>query len=469
MEDTKPFIEKLLAEKNIAISEHQIQLFEEFINEADNRSRVQLIQENLEKLMKNWEIRSRIHDIKAQHVHLPNGTVEKSYETQFDFLKLGWDDIIYYEVEGFEQAGLNYDYATDTIKGVPEDKGDFKILFRFRVDGEEENSELNEKFISLVINPNPRSLWKNLPSDMADPFWKEDEETAIGQLGEKNIVVASKRGRSHANVGSFRDDDFAFKYLEDSGWSVIAVADGAGSAKYSRKGSQLACNHVVEHFEENFNEETLSVFDQLLEEHQTELEDDSQKKLNHFLYRHLGKAALSVHQKLAQLAKLEEATLNDFNTTLIFTLFKKYDFGYTIISFGVGDCPIGFINKDKTEITLMNHLDVGEFGGGTRFITMPEIFKNEQLYTRFGFQIVEDFSYLMLMTDGIYDPKFEVEANLEKIEKWNMFLKDLGGDNEAGAKVLFNKDNDDIADQLSNWMDFWAPGNHDDRTLAVIF
>ena len=28
---------------------------------------------------------------------------------------------------------------------------------------------------------------------------------------------------------------------------------------------------------------------------------------------------------------------------------KKYDFGYAILTFGVGDCPIGLLNKDLTE------------------------------------------------------------------------------------------------------------------------
>jgi hypothetical protein len=73
------------------------------------------------------------------------------------------------------------------------------------------------------------------------------------------------------------------------------------------------------------------------------------------------------------------------------------------------------------------------------------------------------------MTDGIYDPKFVVEANLEKIEKWNEFLEDLKGKNDDGIKVDFDKENTEIAQQLSNWMDFWSPGNHDDRTLAIIY
>ncbi len=75
----------------------------------------------------------------------------------------------------------------------------------------------------------------------------------------------------------------------------------------------------------------------------------------------------------------------------------------------------------------------------------------------------------MLMTDGIYDPKFVVEANLEKIDKWNEFLEDLKGKNEEEIKVDFDKNNLDVNEQLSTWMDFWSPGNHDDRTLAIIY
>ena len=73
------------------------------------------------------------------------------------------------------------------------------------------------------------------------------------------------------------------------------------------------------------------------------------------------------------------------------------------------------------------------------------------------------------MTDGIYDPKFVVEANLEKIEKWKEFLFDLDGNNEENIKIDFQPDNVKIAEKLNKWLDFWSPGNHDDRTLAIIF
>jgi hypothetical protein len=156
---------------------------------------------------------------------------------------------------------------------------------------------------------------------------------------------------------------------------------------------------------------------------------------------------------------------------LIFALFKKFEFGYVILTFGVGDCPIAVMNLERTRTSLLNWLDVGEFGGGTRFITQPSIFHSQEhpMVSRFNFQIVPDFSYLFLMTDGIYDPKFVVEANLERSESWNQFLKDLEGNNEDGVRVDFDRTSSDIEAQLSSWMDFWSTGNHDDRTLAIVF
>jgi hypothetical protein len=73
------------------------------------------------------------------------------------------------------------------------------------------------------------------------------------------------------------------------------------------------------------------------------------------------------------------------------------------------------------------------------------------------------------MSDGIYDPKFVVEANLPHIKNWKAFLSDLEGNNDEGIRVELRADNEEITEQLSRWMDFWSPGNHDDRTLAIVF
>ena len=469
MEYVKKYIQAFLSQHKIEVPPSKLSLFDDFIANEENINSVKIIQENQKMIMANWTLKTRIDDIILQSVSLPNGTVNKKYESKIDFIKLGWNDIIYSEIKDLEDSGLEFNNEEELLFGNPIVSGDLKIKLLFRLEGEAEDSKLNEKMITIIINPDPKSLWKDIESDKTDPYWKEDNVAVSSNFLDKNIVVASKRGRSHANVGSFRDDDFAFKNINETGWSVLAVSDGAGSASLSRQGSKMSCDLVLSYFEDNFTEEYLKEFDENLLNHHNKTDEDSSKKISHFVYDNLSKAAWFVHKELEKFAIKLERPLKDLHATLIFALVKKYDFGYAILTFGVGDCPIGLLNKDLTEIKLMNWLDVGEFGGGTRFITMPEIFQSDKFSTRFGFKLVDDFSYLMLMTDGIYDPKFVVEANLEKIEKWNEFIDDLQGKNEDNCKVDFNKENAEIALQLSTWMDFWNPGNHDDRTLAIIY
>jgi serine/threonine protein phosphatase PrpC len=468
MADVKALLTNLFKSNNIIIPANRAGLFEQFIRDEENKEAINGILENQNWLMAKWKLQNRITEIIQQPVRVLNATVGKGYETIFDIEKLGWKEITSFRFEGLHEAGLAYDHQTKQITGVPTQSGDRKIIFKFKLEGQPEDAPFNEKPITLIINPDPKSLWKNVESDKNAPHAKPDDVTLFERIGDRHILVSSKRGRSHANVGSFREDDFAFKDLAN-GWSIVVVSDGAGSAKLSRQGSALACNGIVDYFLQPDNAENLKEFDELLQQQHANTGEDIPRKINRFVYSNLGNAALSVHKQLAEFASKEGITLKDLSSTLIFALFKKYDIGYALLSFGVGDCPMAVINRDITEVTLLNWIDVGEFGGGTRFITMPEIFQNEKFATRFSYKLVDDFSYLMLMSDGIYDPKFVVEANLPNIKKWKEFLADLGGKNEDGIKVELSPDNPEIVNQFSKWMDFWSPGNHDDRTLAIVF
>ncbi len=496
------YITKILANENISFSDKNKIVLEDFVADEDNISSMQIIIGQQEELKTRIMSKLRIFEIQNQHIQIPNATFGKEYNVKLDFVKLGLNDIVLTEFEGLEDKNLIYDNETETISGVPNQSGDFKIKFKYRIKGELDDSKLNEKILSFIINANPKDLWKDLPSDQQDKYWKENNVFTFEKLGYKNIAVASKRGRSHANVGSFRDDDFSFKHFDQTGWSVVAVSDGAGSAKYSRKGSELACAKVINYFENELTSELSTKFDTLISSYHQELNNGNtavlnnvdkseeadfkdendvevlevkeekvsiQSEISKFIYSNLGACAKAVYNCLEEFSIKNEFSIKDLHSTLIFSLFKKYDFGYVVLSFGVGDCPIGILNKDFTEFKLMNWLDVGDFGGGTRFITMPEIFVSDKFSTRFGFKIIDDFSYLILMTDGIYDAKFVVEANLEKLEKWNEFLADLGGHNDDKIKVDFEKRSIETAESLSKWMDFWSPGNHDDRTLALIY
>lgn len=469
MSDVKGFIQTLFKSRTLVVPQNRAALFNDFLKEEQTIAAVILITENENRLMDKWKFRNRIADIVQQPLRILNATVGKPYEARLDFDKLGWKDIISFQVEGLEEVGLSYDEKTKQITGVPTQSGDVMFSFKFKLAGQPEEDAFNEKPIFLIINPDPRSLWKDIENDKNDPYWKEDNVTLFSSLGDRHILVSSKRGRAHANIGSYREDDFHFKHLEATGWNIVVVADGAGSAKISRKGSAIACYAVVDYFTEHFTAENLVEFDTLLHQHNANTGEETQKGLNKYVYNHLGKAALFAHKKLENFAKEKGVSLKDLNTTLVFTLFKKYDIGYALLSFGVGDCPMGFLNRDISDVTLLNWIDVGEFGGGTRFITMPEIFGNEKFATRFGFKLVDDFSYLILMSDGIYDPKFVVESALKDIKNWQALLDDLGGKNEDKVKVELAVNNSEIKTQFSAWMDFWSAGNHDDRTLAIVF
>lgn len=486
MTEIKPYIQNLFTQKGIVISDKRQQLFEEFTQNKSNQQAVKTIIERQIYLMDKWKLKNRIEDIIALPILIPNATEGKAYKAPIDFEKLGLKDLIFEEWKGLEEVGLKFNKETGTIEGFPTQSGELKFKLSFKVAGEDENDAPNEKTITLVVNPDPKTLWKDIPSDKGAIFWKVDDAKAYGKLGEKYVVVTSNRGRSHENVGSFRDDDFAFRYIKETGWSVVAVSDGAGSCSLSRKGSELACNAVVDYFGNHLDKERFQEFENKLSEFERTKDETLLKTIEVEAKQKLYKSVLFAHNEIKKVAEEtyqshpelfnnpKAKNLSDyFHATLIFALFKKFDFGYVLLTFGVGDCPIAVMNKEQTNTSLLNILDVGEFGGGTRFVTQNDIYQQDAkpltMVQRFNLHIITDFSYLFLMTDGIYDAKFVVEANLEKHEKWVEFLEDLQGNNEDNSKVNFNPENEKIADELAHWMDFWSLGNHDDRTLVIIF
>lgn len=123
--------------------------------------------------MKNWKLKTDIDDIISQQVLLPNATVNKKYEAKIDFVKLGWNDIVYSEIKDLEETGLEFNNEEELIFGNPLVSGDLKIKLLFRIKGEAQDSILNEKTITIIINPDPKSLWKDIESDKNAPFWKK--------------------------------------------------------------------------------------------------------------------------------------------------------------------------------------------------------------------------------------------------------------------------------------------------------
>lgn len=389
---------------------------------------------------------------------LKNANSDQFYEFIFDMED--FPDIRIKNIDNLKETGLLFE--NDRLSGVPAAANVHHLDIQFFHTADPHTVEI--KKVQLLINANPKDLWKNIPSDIHDEFYKPDEDSYKGKFSDKRIVVVSKRGRSHAHEGNFREDDFAVRNLP-ADWNIISIADGAGSAKLARKGSEIATESINRFFDSTT---ILHKIEENIRLHySTDYSPQVQHEAHQNIIRILYEGVLNTHNSLETWSSEHDFSLSDLNTTLIFALVKKFSFGYVIMSFGVGDCPVNLIDSDFSDVKLLNPMDVGEFSGGTRFITMKEIF-NDQIVSRFEMTRVDDFAYLVLMTDGIYDPKFATENKLEDPESWKAFFNDLNGNNDDRRKVDFTNDKE-IAQELLHWGDFWSRGNHDDRTLAIIY
>ncbi len=426
-----------------------------------------------ERMNKRLDVEKKIRQL---GIRFPNGTVNKDYSVSF---RLPSDIISNVELYGAEELGLHLsqeDNGDYSLVGHPLTAGDFTLSLLYDTVEGEPKSELK---IPIAFNPNPRDLWRDLPTDKDIPYYKEDSATEYimveagkDGLAKKDIVAASHRGRSHAQEGKARDDHFKVFHCNESDWYIMAVADGAGSAKYSRKGSEVACNSVVDHCK------GLLVDNQAFENAIMEYSSDrGSKEKRTDVTRHvidiIYKGAMKAHEAVKRVAQAnEEGKLKDFATTLMFSICKRYDFGWFIASFWVGDGAMCLFDEKNKTAKLLGTPDEGEFSGQTRFLTMPEIFRDPEVVSkRLRMTIVPDFTALFLMTDGISDPMFETEKNLNEYEKWEEFYNKLknGFPEDGIGGVDLTDDNEASKEKLLRWLDFWSPGNHDDRTIAILY
>jgi Protein phosphatase 2C len=275
-----------------------------------------------------------------------------------------------------------------------------------------------------------------------------------------SVTAASKRGRSHAHVGSFRDDDY--QHAQVNNWVITVVADGAGSAKYSRRGAQLICQAAVQSLSHSLVDdsalvEAVNVFQQAKNAQSSHL-DSAQKNLHSILSDKLGAAARSaeqaIQQELAQQSSLQ-AEYKDFSSTALIAITKQFSFGILCAAFAVGDGALAAYQQGQA-VTLLGSADSGEFAGQTRFLD-AQCVTDSAIASRTQFALVENLTALILMSDGVSDPWFETDAQLANINKWDEFWAELVATDAIATE-----------EKLLAWLDFWSSGNHDDRTIVLV-
>ena len=412
--------------------------------------------------------------IDAANIVLKNGRVGEDYQ-QTVVIPAGC--VQDWGINGLEEIGLKFTKSESkenegVISGVPSFQGDTTVSLWYKHNKWLPGSRILERKLPIAFNPDPRSLWKNIPTPETIEYYKKDNETAFVTVpslnGEprKDVVAASQRGRSHAQEGKPRDDHFSVKYIPESDWYILTVADGAGSAKYSRKGSWIACDAAVNHIETILKDP--KEIEQAIRQYGESMGDSIKRKsAEASAYNIVAAAAFSAYKKIKEEAEKTTREVRDYSTTLMIAICKKFSFGWFIAGYWVGDGAMAIYQvspEGKGTVNLLGKPDGGEYAGQTRFVTMSDVFKSyDSIASRVRVEVVPDFKALMLMTDGVSDAKFETDARLNRSECWDELWSDLS------KEVKFEDDNSESQYQLLKWLDFWSPGNHDDRTIAILY
>lgn len=400
-------------------------------------------------------------------LNLPNGKTGVEYAQKIDLSPLhrSLASLASHESSGFEEIGLTFSVEDGMrIQGCPTTHGKFSVEILLRFTAEEDRPAQDYRLQGEIdILPDPRKMWKELEPDPTLPYQKPHLRSASLHMAGRTMVAASRRGRSHAHTGTFRDDDFELSVNEPQSWYILAVADGAGSAPYSRRGSQLACEKAITILGNKLDDKFSGDLEALAGAWTRNPNDQLRGQIRSRLYEALSHAAYAGYRAICEEAEAMEEVAKAFHTTLLLTIVRQFDFGYFVGTWWVGDGAVGVLQQGKY-LKLMGTPDGGQFAGQTRFLTMPEIWTDgATVMKRIEFDVVEDFTAVLLMTDGVSDPKFHTDHNMLQRENWDQLWDDLS------EVVTFDHDNLDTPEQLLEWLDFWAAGEHDDRTIAILF
>lgn len=399
----------------------------------------------------------------VETVRLANAMVGRPFRVEVDLAE--YEGAPFHEEPSFhdwlEGLGFSARVSPDTphtlvISGMPTSEGEHFFFLDF----ESGNAVVKRRELLLTVNPDPRSLWKELEPEENQPYPKAHTDSQSLEVPGFALIAASRRGRSHAHAGSFREDDFTL-FTTDDGWFGAVVSDGAGSCRFSREGSRLACRTAAAALTTS-----LSTLNERLPELVSALangaNEDLENSLRGVFYESLAGAAFAAFKRIEQEAKATEQPIKEFSATLLMAVVRTFEEGLFMAGFGIGDGAIGVFDAAGDSVTLLNIPDGGEFSGQTRFLTMREVIGDgSEMARRIRFGLFQKPTFAALMTDGISDPKFGTDRHLQSPAKWAALLDELK------ESLPFPPDRQ-APERLIEWLNFWSPGEHDDRTLALL-
>jgi len=264
------------------------------------------------------------------------------------------------------------------------------------------------------------------------------------------LLLAARRGRLHAHRGEHREDAGALVVYQ-RGWCA-AVADGAGSAPYSRLGAAIAVHVVTE----------------ILRGRLAPLERPTRVDTTHVadtLRAALTEAATAVQAAMQGFADRSGCAPRALRTTLLVA--TQYEEQIGLVQ--VGDGGIIWLHDDgRTSQPLAG--DAGEFSGEVAHF-LPDPGALAQLQQSVFVRPAADCVGILLASDGVEDPWYPLSrhasALYQQLQDGLSPLHPTPGGVIAARHAPVLSDADPVH-ALVEWLAYEKRGENDDRTLCVI-
>lgn len=359
-----------------------------------------------------------------------------------------------------EDIGIAYNAGENRFEGIPTRAGEFEFRFQYRL-AQPKDAQKDQQWLdaacAFIVTADPRSLWQVKEPSPDEPYQKPHQQQQLIKGQNFQVAAVSRRGRSHEHAGSFRDDEVHVQQVGDTDWSILLVADGAGSAPFSREGSRLAVQEAATIVAQYIEQQHVQLDAQLAgwqigaqDQASSAIANGLYKEFHDLFYKVMQQAITRIDQEATHRAVASKA----FATTLLAAIVRQTDSSTFVSSFWVGDGAIAVYSPQK--MRLMGTPDAGEFAGQTRFLDKSIA---QQFSQRVNIGYYDNIHAVILLTDGVSDPRFETDAGLASQQKWDALWQEW-------QPSLSNPQPDTA---LLEWMHFFQPGHHDDRSLAVLW
>lgn len=277
--------------------------------------------------------------------------------------------------------------------------------------------------------PEPR---EDFPEPHEDFKIHNSSKTIINN-GAFRIFGASVRGLLHKHEGTHCDDWFEIGTAGD--WTIIAVADGAGSKKFSRIGAKESCKKAVEELKKSLKFLRLTDFETKLDWQNAcnpkinpEDIDVNIKTARDAVTKAFVSSCESLQNYTNDSANQEKFDkvlgrkfiVDDLACTLNIAIHYQSKWGSMIIGCQIGDGLIGIVMPDG-QSEVLSESDSCGYAGETKFLVSEGMCKDDVLLSRTKI-FADSISALLVMTDGVS----------------NDFFPDTGSPTRLWAELLMN-------------------------------